>query len=418
MRRTIEKFAFQRQQKQDAFKKELDELKKKAENFCFTDNIRSLQSLLSDLAGLIKTDEEKSSKKGRSLLTLKTSKKLTPPFPFEKGVFLVLTEFQRILDQYLSLTRDTFSSVCSLMESDISLMDAKDREWDALGSNHVGMIFKSMEWRVDKLAASYEDMNLLMKKFLLIREKLDRLLGALEKKKLPSRQEIQPVLQPLKDWQYAGFENRYRGSEAEVKKQQSQYLSFFQKNGKVLDLGCGRGEFLELLRDNGIDAQGIEISEQMVDICHDNGLNCRRGDILEILAQTQDNTLGGIFSSQVIEHLPPPYLKKLIELAYFKLKPGSHIVLETLNPASVFALVQIYFLDLTHQMPIHPQALKFLLESTGFENVELKYSESLEQEQLQTLPGSDEVTAIMNSNIDTLNKLLYAAPNYAAIGLK
>jgi len=81
-------------------------------------------------------------------------------------------------------------------------------------------------------------------------------------------------------------------------------------------------------------------------------------------------------------------------------------------------LVQIFFLDLTHQKPIHPQTLKFLLESSGFEDVEIKYSHPLEQEQLQILPGADETASILNRNIDNLNKLLYAPPNYSAIGLK
>jgi SAM-dependent methyltransferase len=418
MRRTIEKFAQQRQQKQDAFSNELHKLKKKAEELSSPESALPLKDLLSSLERPVKTDKDKPPKRKSFLSTSKISKKDIASDSFKKQVILILTEFQKILAQHLAQSKELFSSFSNLVESSIALLDAKDREWDALGSNHVGMIFKSMEWRVDKLSASYEDMNLLMKKFILLKEKLDRLLGILEKKELPTRQDVQAILQPLKDWQYAGFENRHRGSEEEVKKQQSQYISYFQKNGTVLDLGCGRGEFLELLRDKGIEARGVEINEQMVEICYDKGLNCQKGDILETLARAEDNTLGGIFSSQVIEHLPASYLKRLIELAYFKLKSKSHIVLETLNPSSVFTLVQIYFLDLTHQVPIHPQALKFLLESSGFEDVKIQYSAPLEQEQLQALPGADEITTIMNRNIDNLNSLLYASPNYAAIGMR
>ncbi len=418
MRRTIEKFAQQRQQKQDALARELDELKKEAEEHSFSKNLLSLKNLLSDLERITKTDQERPSHKKSFLLASKVSKKKIPPDSFRQKTVLLLSELQKALARHFSQIEDFYCSFCKIIEANIALMDAKDREWDALGNNHVGMIFKSMEWRIDKLSTSYEDMNLLMKRFLFIKEKLDRLLGVLEEKKLPTKKQVQPLLQPLQDWQYASFENRYRGTEEEVKKQQSQYLSYFEKNGKVLDLGCGRGEFLDLLRDNGIEAQGIEINEQMVEICRDKGLDCRKGDILEALVQAEDNSLGGIFSSQVIEHLTAPHLKRLVELAYFKLKTGSHIILETLNPTSVFTLVQIYFLDLTHQVPIHPQALKFLLESSGFEEVRIHYSALLEQEQLQTLPGADEITAIMNRNIDNLNSLLYASPNYAAIGLK
>ena len=198
----------------------------------------------------------------------------------------------------------------------------------------------------------------------------------------------------------------------------AEYLSFFKKGQKVVDLGCGRGEFLDLMKSKWIDAEGIDSNEQMVSICKDKGLACRKGDILEQLAVYEDGSLGGIFSSQVVEHLPPAYLKRMLEVAYVKLESSAPIVLETINPTSVFALVQIYHLDISHKQPIHPQALKYLLESSGFEDVQIQYSAPLEEEMLKTLPGADEQTTLLNQNIDSLNKLLYAPPNYAAIGYK
>jgi O-antigen chain-terminating methyltransferase len=399
MRRTIEKLSQQRKEKQDALTKEIERLKKQSQELSSSDSTIRLQHLLSHMQELV-------------------SKKDVTPDIFREQVIPVLTEFQKNLEKNTRQTQELFLSFSDLIEANIALMDAKDKEWDALGSNHVGMIFKSMEWRVDNLTNVYEDVNLLMKKFLLLKEQLDRLLGVLEDRNLPTQSQVQEILQPLKDWHYAAFENRHRGNEKDVKKQQSQFLPYFKEKGEVLDLGCGRGEFLELCRDNGIKAQGIDLNEQMVEICRDKGLNCQKGDILESLATWADTSLGGIFSSQVIEHLSPAQLKKMIELAWVKLAPGSHLVLETINPASVFALVQIYFLDLTHQKPIHPNTLKFLLESSGFEDVEINYSHELEQEQLQTLPDADETASILNRNIDNLNRLLYAPPNYSAIGLK
>lgn len=399
MRRTLEKLAQQRKEKQDALLTELEEIKKKGAELSLPDNALRLQHLLSHLRELSSSTDISQDK-------------------YRQQVSHTLTEFQKILDRHIEKIRDLFLSLARLVETTTALMDAKDREWDALGSNHVGMIFKSMEWRVENLAVAYEDANLLMKKFLRLGDQMDRLIGVLEKKNLPTQKQVREILEPLKDWQYAAFENRHRGSEEDIKKQQSRFLPYFQKKSRVLDLGCGRGEFLELLREQGIEAVGFDLNEQMVEICLDKGLDCRKGDILEALADTEDNTLGGIYSSQVIEHLPPPYLKKLISTAFFKLESGGHIVLETINPASVFALVQIYFLDLTHQNPIHPQTLKFLLESSGFEDVAIQYSDPLEEEQLLALPAADETAALLNRNIDSLNKLLYSPPNYAAIGVK
>ena len=363
MRRVIEKLAHERKQKEDEFSRKLQELKKKTQEI------------------------------------------------------LTLQELQNNLGKNLNQIKGLFSSLIELIELQAALSDAKDREWDALGSNHVGMIFKSMEWRVDKLAAEYGDVKLLMRKFIHIKEKLNRLLSTLEEKKMPSSPQVKELLEPLEEWGYAGFENRFRGYEEDVKRQQAGFLPYF-KNGLVLDLGCGRGEFLELLQEKGIEATGIDINDEMVEICRDKGLNCLKGDLLEKLAEYEDATLGGIFSSQVVEHLPPPYLSKMVELAYFKLASPAPLILETINPTSVFSLVQIYILDLSHKKPIHPQALKFLMESSGFERIKVKYSSPLEEERLQELPASDNISAILNQNIDKLNRLLYAPANYAVIGIK
>lgn len=420
MRRIIEKLVQQRKEKEEDFSKKLEEIKEKSKEFHDIKGSLRFQQLFSSLEEILEPKGKKPvEKRGRLLPPFsKASKKGSFQEIFNQQVFLILFEFKNALEQNLSQTKELISSFTDIIQLNAALTDAKDKEWDALGNNHVGMIFKSMEWRVDKLAAAYEDANLLMKKFLLLKENLNQLLSVLQEKRMPSPPQVKEILQPLEDWRYAGFENRYRGSEQEIKKQQASYVSYFKKGGKVLDLGCGRGEFIEILEENGIEAEGIDINGQMIEICRDKGLNCQKADILKKLAEYEDGTLGGIFSSQVIEHLSPSYLRRMIELAYFKLSPASHIVLETINSASVFSLVQIYFLDLSHQKPVHPQTLKFLLESTGFEKVEIKYSFPLEKEKLQDLPGADEFTSILNQNIDNLNKLLYAPPNYAAIGLK
>lgn len=420
MRRIIEKLVQQRKEKEEDFSKKLEEIKEKSKEFHDIKGSLRFQQLFSSLEEILEPKGKKPvEKRGRLLPPFsKAPKKGSFQELFNQQVFLILFEFKNALEQNLSQTKELISSFTDIIQLNAALTDAKDKEWDALSNNHVGMIFKSMEWRVDKLAAAYEDANLLMKKFLLLKENLNQLLSVLQEKRMPSPPQVKEILQPLEDWRYAGFENRYRGSEQEIKKQQASYVSYFKKGGKVLDLGCGRGEFIEILEENGIEAEGIDINGQMIEICRDKGLNCQKADILKKLAEYEDRTLGGIFSSQVIEHLSPSYLRRMIELAYFKLSPASHIVLETINSASVFSLVQIYFLDLSHQKPIHPQTLKFLLESTGFEKVEIKYSFPLEKEKLQDLPGSDEFTSILNQNIDNLNKLLYAPPNYAAIGLK
>jgi len=325
---------------------------------------------------------------------------------------------QASLEERLARLEETIASLAGLLAESSDLVDAKDKEWDALGSNHVGLIFKSMEWRVDGLAAEYEDVKVLMSKFLLLEDKLTRLLSLLDEKKMPTRADVAAILEPLEDWRYAGFENRFRGGEDAVKAQQEAYAALFKKGGKVLDLGCGRGEFLELLGRNGIEAEGLDLNGLMVEACRAKGLNCRRGDLLQELAARPDGSLDGIFSSQVIEHLPPASIRRLVELAFAKLRTSGVLVLETVNPLSLFALVHIYFLDLTHLTPVHPQAAKFMLEAAGFRDVAVRYSAPLERERLQTLPGADETASIINRDIDALNDLLFAPPNFAVTGTK
>jgi len=420
MRRIIEKLAQRRRKKEEEFAEKLNAIEEKNKQDFSLQNSRRFQDLLKRLEDIPKSKEEPSEKKKRGLTPTfaKFSKKLSSKENIGQEARLILSEFQNILDQNFAQIKDLISRVTELVRLNSSLAEARDKEWDALGSNHVGMIFKSMEWRVDKLVAEYEDVKILMKKFLFLKEKLNELLSVLEEKKTPSPPQVKEILEPLEGWHYIGFENRFRGYEEDVKKQQVSYLPYFKNKGKILDLGCGRGEFLELLEKNGVKGVGIDINDQMIDICLEKGLNCQKGDILEKLAEYENGSLSGIFSSQVIEHVPPSYLKRLLELAYFKLVPSSYLILETINPVSVFSLVQIYFLDLSHQKPIHPQAIKFLMESSGFEEVEIKYSSPIEKERLQDLPEGDEISTILNQNIDKLNKLLYAPSNYAAIAKK
>jgi len=393
MQRTIEKLAQERSEKEEALRGKLLKIRERAQ---------ALDRLENDLQASLKSPPARRRWFARFR-------------PAPAGEDAAIRDF---LSVAVRETKALALAAAELVETGDALADARDKEWDALGSNHVGLIFKSMEWRVDKLAASYEDARAFIRTFALLRDQLQRLTAVLEAKGMPAPGEVREVLEPIEDIRYTGFENRFRGPEPEIRKRQEKLAARFKAGAKVLDLGCGRGEFLELLKERGVAGAGVDGNGRMVEICRDKGLDVRKADILEALAALPDASLDGIFSSQVIEHLPPPYLKRMIELAYVKLAPGGVIVLETVNPTSVFALVQIYFLDLTHRQPVHPQALKYLLESSGFENVAIEETADLAAERLQPLPAADAVSAVLNRDIDRLNALLFAAPDYAAVGTK
>lgn len=419
MKRTIEKLHSERREKEEDLARRLEDLRRNVEPSPISAH-SSLEERLRGLEERLRAQETLGHKLKDALQPLgrKGEAKASEDKDFKVEVLAALRELKDLIAQGLEGQARALAAFPGLLSLSQDVVDAKDKEWDALGSNHVGLIFKSMEWRVDSLTAEYEDVQILMKKFLLLEDKLTRLLSTLEEKKLPSPAQVGELLQPIRDWRYTGFENRFRGREEDVRAQLESYVALFKPGGPVLDLGCGRGEFLELLKRNGIEAEGVDLNGVSVDSCLDKGLKCRRADILEDLAGRPDQSLRGVFSSQVIEHLPPEAIKRLIDLAFAKLSAGGVVVLETVNPLSLFALAHVYFLDPTHVTPVHPLAARFLVETAGFRDVTIRYGAPLERERLQNVPAADEASTILNRDIDALNDLIFAPQNYAVIGTK
>jgi SAM-dependent methyltransferase len=222
-------------------------------------------------------------------------------------------------------------------------------------------------------------------------------------------------------YKYVGFEDRFRGAPDEIRKRLEEYVPIFANASDVLDVGCGRGEFLELLRDRGVQARGIDVNPAMVDVCRGKGLDAQGADALTYLRGVADSSLGGLFAAQVIEHLEPRYLTQLLDVAFDKLRPGAPIVLETINPACWFAFFESYIRDLTHVRPVHPETLKYLLIATGFQHVDIRYRVPYpEAEKLQPVVGSapGDLVETLNANVEKINRLLFTYLDYAAVGIR
>jgi 2-polyprenyl-3-methyl-5-hydroxy-6-metoxy-1,4-benzoquinol methylase len=164
---------------------------------------------------------------------------------------------------------------------------------------------------------------------------------------------------------YFAFEQQFRGSRDEIKRRQAAYIEFFRGKQNVLDVGAGRGEFLELLAENGVPATGVDMSEDMVEYCHDRGLRVVCADALEHLAGLPDCSLDGVFTAQLVEHLEPSTIVRLIGLCAAKLKPGGTMVAETVNTGCPAALASFY-LDPTHVRPVPWPLLRFIFEQASF----------------------------------------------------
>jgi len=220
-------------------------------------------------------------------------------------------------------------------------------------------------------------------------------------------------------FEYAGFEERFRGTEADIKERQRIYLPFFEGASSVVDLGCGRGEFLELLREHGLAAQGVDLDLDMALLCRDKGLNVVREDAFVQLAARADDSIGGIFSAQFIEHLPADRIVELVRLSYRKLAPGGCLVLETPNPACLWVFADSFYRDFSHVHPVHSDTMKFLLETTGFHQVEVKTLAPVDPAmRVPPLPGHDPAVQSFNQGIERLNALLFGFQDYAVIGRK
>lgn len=178
-------------------------------------------------------------------------------------------------------------------------------------------------------------------------------------------------------YSYVDFETRFRGDSGAVADEQRTWLPFFaDAPGPVVDLGCGRGEFLALLGEAGVPCWGVDLSPEMAAAARVRGADVREEPLLAHLEGLAPASLGGIFMAHVIEHLPRPDVLTVIALASSRLRPGAGIVIETLNPQCVFAHGP-FTMDLTHEWPIHPQTLRFLLEAHGFVDIVPHYRQYL-----------------------------------------
>jgi SAM-dependent methyltransferase len=216
----------------------------------------------------------------------------------------------------------------------------------------------------------------------------------------------QPAADAFPD--YFAFESRMRGSTDTVRERQRVYVEDLRGSSPVLDVGCGRGELLLLLRESGIEARGVDADADMVAFARGEGLDVEQADALAHLESLGDGSLGGVFAGQLVEHLPPPALVRLLELAARKLRPGGILVAETINPLSPLAL-RSYFADLTHAQPLVPETLALLARQAGFREIETRFL----NEPAERLSIPDD--PLLAENARRLNELLFGPLDYAVL---
>ncbi len=235
------------------------------------------------------------------------------------------------------------------------------------------------------------------------------------------------------DYKYVGFEDQFRGTDAAIETRLQAYVPIFAGRSDVLDVGCGRGEFLAALRTAGVPARGVDANGEMAAVARERGLNATHADALAFLDDLPDESLGGLIAVQVVEHLEPAYLMRLLETMSAKLRPGAPVVLETINPACWLAFFSSYIRDFTHVRPVHPETLQYLLQASGFGRVAIRYSAPVpEAVKMKTIdlpaavlaatdPAATALAQIahaVNANAVILNNLMFTHLDYAVIGYR
>jgi SAM-dependent methyltransferase len=196
-----------------------------------------------------------------------------------------------------------------------------------------------------------------------------------------------------------------------TQEQQAPYAELFRGLSPVLDLGCGRGEFLELLKEKGISAYGIDSDHIACEDARRKLLKVIEGDLLDKLADVPDRSLGGIFCSRVIEYVPPHLQPELISRAAGKLKPGGIFIVETINPNSDFPFGRNSHIDPTHLRAIYPELLKSMVESNGFDECKIYTLAPQEVRLVASGDGSEELNEYQPTSRPSLSRAI----SYAVI---
>lgn len=218
----------------------------------------------------------------------------------------------------------------------------------------------------------------------------------------------------LFDMFYVALEDKFRGSREEIIERLKVYLpriaqaKIGTQNLPILDIGCGRGEWLELLRDGGYVARGLDINQLMLDQCKTGGLDVIEADALTYLKSQPDASLGAVTGFHLIEHLPFPVLINLIEESVRVLQPGGVVIFETPNPQNALVGTHNFYIDPSHLKPLPSVLVKFILEHSGLQQVEIinlhPYDESFK------LTGSPVA--------ERFNEYFYGSQDYGVIGYK
>src|SRR5438128_466220 len=344
-------------------------------------------------------------------------------------VFQQQTEFNstlvRMLNGYLDQTARLHARLAQLasalvqyLQRVLPVVDARDRVASAPATTRAELVLEAFDRRQESLARRLEGLLALRDRVEAVSEEVRAMQGALAAG-APPPAAASAAARAAEDARYVAFENRFRGESEELRERLAGYVDLFAGLSPVVDLGCGRGEFLELLRERGLSGRGVELNARAAAAARARGLDVVESDLVEFLRAQPAGSLGGVFAAQVVEHLSPAVLQEALREAHRALRPGGALVLETVNPRSVTGFLEVYLRDLTHRTPLHPDTLSFLAAAQGFTDVRIEPRSPVEAaDRLQPVPAEGlppRAAALLTENAARLNALLYGPQEYVFI---
>ncbi len=213
---------------------------------------------------------------------------------------------------------------------------------------------------------------------------------------------------------YLQFENRLRGSREDIKDRQAPYLDLVREAGAgttarpVLDIGAGRGEWLEVLREHGLVSRGVDLNKAMVELCRSLDLDCVETDALSLIEGLPDASLGMITGFHIIEHLPFEVFVRLLDQGLRVLAPGGLLLVETPDPQNLIVGSHTFYNDPTHRNPLPSLAVRTMAEARGYRQVEIR----------RLHPSPSRFTGIDTDLIGQLNDVFFGPQDYAMIARK
>lgn len=268
----------------------------------------------------------------------------------------------------ISELQSAFQHRVTLMEQNFrGSVDAQHTDFTIAMSNNIREVQERLWKDVVRMRGEFE--GLLYRELRVLRQK-----QASQQAPVPAPQPAAPAVTagPTVPIDWMRFTDAFRGSEEDIRERQKHHVARFTGiEYPILDLGCGRGEFLEAAREAGLTARGVDQSEECIALCRARGLDAETADLFEHLQGITDQSLGGIFCSQVVEHLPPERVPALIQLLAPKLRPGGLIAIETPNPECLAIFATHFYLDPSHTRPVPSLLLTFYLNEAGFGSIEV-----------------------------------------------